>query len=560
MHVREKDMKIQTKILLIVLVSLTFLGTVTFILASMKIGEGVTKQAYAGMEATTTAVRELYLQSMDENGETDEAMVQNIFDNIKKQTSYDVTLFVGDTRAVTTIVDEKGERVVGTKASDTIIEAVLNKGENYQNDDTEILGTRYICYYIPVNDNNGERIGMVFLGEEYSIMKSIIRKTQKTLLVVILGVLIFSVVIASILGRSIARAIKKSGLYLGELAGGKLEINMDKKILARKDEVGEMCSNVLELSSYLTDVVNQIKNESEHLMTTSDLCNDSAKQAYDMAEQIDIAVSQIATSATAQAENAEEAGNSVDIIGNVIENTNSNMDRVAEAADNMSDTSVSVRKILGQLNDSMTEVKEAVNQIQKQTEETNRSVQNIGEKANVITDVASQTNLLSLNASIEAARAGDAGKGFAVVASEIQKLAEQCNASAVEIRETLVQLTNDSEKSVETMNMVQDMIQNQESCLIQTNQAFDTMEDGIRQSVDGIKMIGQEIVELTKAKENTVDVVQTVAAIAEENAASTQEASATVEQVTSAIGTVAKQMSGLKDIAIILQEKTAVFH
>lgn len=553
-------MKIQAKFLTIVLASLTYLGIVTFVLASMKINEGVTKQAYAGMEATTTAVRELYFQSIDEEGNMDEQVVQDTFDNIKKQTAYDVTLFIGDTRAITTIVDGSGKRVVGTKASDAVIEQVLNKGENYQNDNTEILGTRYICYYIPVKDDAGKNVGMVFLGEEYDAMNSIIRRTQGTLLSVIIGVLLFSAAIAAIAGRNIAVAIRKACSYLSDLSGGKLSIDMSSKMLSRRDEIGEICSSVNELSGYLNDVVSEIKNESQLLMDTSESCNQSARQAHDMAEQIDIAVSQIATSATAQAENAEEAGNSVDIIGKVIENTNSNMDMVAAAADNMSDTSVSVRQILGQLNASMVQVKEAVVQIQKQTEETNNSVMNIGEKANVITDVANQTNLLSLNASIEAARAGDAGRGFAVVATEIQKLAEQCSTSAIEIRETLAQLTDDSQKSVETMSLVSNMIIKQEECLSQTNQAFDTMEDGIKQSVDGIKMIEKEIVELTKAKENTVDVVQTVAAIAEENAASTEEASATVEQVTEAIATVAEQMSGLKDIAAILQQKTAVFH
>jgi len=553
-------MKIQSKILWIVLLPLVFLGVISFVVASMKISEAVTKQAYAGMEATTITVRELCEDKISSTGALDNASIEKILDQIKEDTSLDVTVFERNTRVVTTIVDENGKRVIGTSAGDDVIEAVLLGGNDFKSDNTIINGKRYICYYVPRKDSHGNTNGMVFLGEEYEQVYKIIRRTQFTLLIAIFTVVIFSSIIAAILGKSIARNIIKSGEYLGELAKGKMSVEVDGKILKRKDEVGGIGRSVMTLSSYLNDVVSQIKIEADNLNNTSESCNKNAESAFEMAEQINTAVSQIAESSSSLAENAEEAGSSVNIIGNVIENTSECMNEVAHAAGEMTEASVNVRNILGQLNDSMTEVKSAVDQIQRQTEETNISVRNIGEKANVITDVASQTNLLSLNASIEAARAGEMGRGFAVVASEIQKLAEQCNASAVEIRETLVQLNDNSEKSIAVMNLVQSMIAKQEECLDQTNQAFDTVDEGIKKSTEGIRRIEDEVINLSKARENTADVVQTVAAISEENAASTQEVSATVDQVSQSVESLSKEVAGLKDIASALKEKTSVFY
>ncbi len=553
-------MKIQAKILWVVLFPIVFLGVISFIVSSMKIENAVEKQAYAGMQAMTITVRELYADNTTETGAVDVAHITEIFDKIKEETSFDVTVFDHNIRIATTIKDASGERVTGTKASDEVTEAVINGGNDYQSNDTMVNDVRYICYYVPILNDAGNVKGMIFLGEDYQAVKKIIRRTQKTMMLIILGVIIFSVALAGFLGKSIATNIKRSGKYLSELAKGKLSVQVDDKIMRRKDEVGDIGRSVTTLSSYLNDVVNEIKKESDILNETSENCSEGANQAFEMAEQIDIAVSQIATSSTALAENAEEAGNSVEIIGNVIEHTGISMNSVATAAEEMTEASVNVRNILEQLNSSMAEVKKAVDQIQRQTEDTNQSVQNIGVKAKVITDVASQTNLLSLNASIEAARAGEMGRGFAVVASEIQKLAEECNESAVDIRDTLVQLTDNSEKSVEVMQLVQTMIAKQEECLVQTNVAFDTVDEGIKKSAGGIRQIEEEIAELSKARENTVDVVTTVASISEENAASTQEASATVDQVTQAVENLSSQVAGLKDIAAVLQEKTSVFY
>lgn len=552
-------MKIQGKILSVVLVPVILSGLIAYIVSSMKLSEGVLKQAIAGMESTTIAVRELYYEATDGDKEVDPATATALFDSIKEQTGFDVTLYTGDTRAVTTITDATGNRIVGTTASEEVVAAVLQGGESLESDNIVIDGVRYVSEYVPL-EHNGEIIGMLFMGDRYANLNATLKEAQRTVMLFIIIITVIAGLGGGYVGRIIALSIKKVAGYLAELREGKLNIEFDEKLLKRKDEVGEIARNVKNVDDRLIEIVDGIRENSVALNETSFTASDDAKKAHEMADQIDMAVGQIATTATTQAQDAEAAGESVEVIGRVIENTNVIMDDVTGAANDMSEASVSVKRTLHELNDSMESVKEAINTIQKQTEETNVSVQNIGEKANIITEIATQTNLLSLNASIEAARAGEMGRGFSVVASEIQKLAEQCNTSAVEIRETLVQLMENSDNSMETMNYVQNMIEQQEACLSQTNEAFGTVEGGIEKSVDGIKKINSGIVELSKARDNTIDVVQTVAAVAEENAASTEEAAASVEHVADIIGNLSGHVAGLRDVATSLQERISIFH
>ena len=208
----------------------------------------------------------------------------------------------------------------------------------------------------------------------------------------------------------------------------------------------------------------------------------------------------------------------------------------------------------------MKQVKGAVDTIQHQTNETHGSVEKIGEMTEMITSIATQTNLLSLNASIEAARAGEMGKGFAVVAEEIRKLAEQCNTSAVEIQEVLAQLRNNSDESVKTMEGVQKIIQVQADKLEETNREFSTVEGGINQSVQGLSEIMKEMNGLDKERAQTVEEVQNVAALAQQNAASIEETAASIDEMVHLISTMSERIENLQQVADALKEKASVFH
>ena len=248
-----------------------------------------------------------------------------------------------------------------------------------------------------------------------------------------------------------------------------------------------------------------------------------------------------------------------DQMGNMIEETNNEIEDLRNSARAMRSAGENAMKILDELNKINQQTKDAISVIYEQTNTTNTSAMKIKEATDIITDIAEETNLLSLNASIEAARAGEQGRGFAVVASQIQKLAEQSNESARQIALIIDELISDSEKSVETMEEVKEVIGKQDEYVSNTESSFRDVNDGIAKSIDGIRTIAAKTKDLDGARVKVVDVVQNLTAIAEENAASTEETSASAAEVGNTIGNVAQEAKHLNVIANDLEENIKVF-
>lgn len=225
----------------------------------------------------------------------------------------------------------------------------------------------------------------------------------------------------------------------------------------------------------------------------------------------------------------------------------------------MQEAQRTAHEILEELGTVNQHTKASVEEIAQQTMTTNVSATKIREVTGLITDIAEETNLLSLNASIEAARAGEAGRGFAVVASQIQKLAEQSDVSAKQIENIIDQLVADSEKAVATMEQVQRIIDEQSRDVDRTGEVFRSVSDGIQKSIDGINLIGQKVQNMDQARIAVVDTVSNLSAIAEENAASTQESSASVTSITGIADEMQISSEDMRKIAEDLDQRMAAF-
>lgn len=236
---------------------------------------------------------------------------------------------------------------------------------------------------------------------------------------------------------------------------------------------------------------------------------------------VEIAVSEIASGATSQAEETQKATDNIVDMGNMIQYTNSEVENLTSTANLMKQSSDKASSTLQELDNINKRAIESIDIIYEQTNTTNASAMKIQEATTLISSIAEETNLLSLNASIEAARAGEAGRGFAVVASQIQKLAEQSNDSARQIEEIIHTLIMDSQKAVETMNEVREIMQQQNDNVSKTGAVFSQVREGISESLSGSQRNRRQDSALDDARSNVVDVVQSLTAIAEENAAST---------------------------------------
>lgn len=287
--------------------------------------------------------------------------------------------------------------------------------------------------------------------------------------------------------------------------------------------------------------------------------SNSATETNTTVEQVERAVSEIAEGATSQASETQSATENIILMGNMIEETNVEVENLRANARIMRDSAGVALGVLKELGAVNQKTKSAIQIISEQTTQTNESVSEIKKATDIITDIAEETNLLSLNASIEAARAGEQGRGFAVVAAQIQKLAEQSNESARQIEDIINLLISDSEKTVETMKEVNEVIEKQDADVAQTEKAFNEVQDGITKSIEGIRTIAAKTTELDEARVKVVDVVQNLTAIAEENAASTQETSASVTEVSAIMSSIADNAGHLNGLADDLESSVKQF-
>lgn len=565
-------MRLRLRLLVMALLPVIVLGALTYLGASAQMKKGIENQVYEGMEAAAFTVREIFdLRAegeyyLDESGRMWKGEALNIseaidiVDDIKENTGFDVTIFYGDERILTTLADENGNRQVGTKADEQISSRVLKDGQDYNASDVEIFGRTYICSYIPLYQYQTKTpVGMVFLGKEFSKVSEQIKQSQQSVMFIILAVLGMVSITSALSANRIAAAIKGGIDYVDQMCQGKLGNRASEKLIKRGDEIGDMCRGVKKLDDNLTAIVTEIQTQSAILGETSTACNSDAHKALASAEQVNAAAEEVAAATSTQAQGALEAENSVNLIGQTIEETNGQMQDFSNTSKEMSQAAGGAKETLAELNRNMHKVREAVDNVHHQTNETHISVEKIGEMTMVITEIATQTNLLSLNASIEAARAGEMGKGFAVVAEEIRKLAEQCNTSAIEIQEVLTQLKNNSDISVSTMEEVRKIIQAQADKLAETNHVFETVEGGIDQSVHGIGKIMEEMSTLNGARSHAVSEVQNVAALAQQNAASIEETAASIDDVAHLISAMSERMENLAQAANALKEKASVF-
>ena len=373
-------------------------------------------------------------------------------------------------------------------------------------------------------------------------------------------VLRLGVFVAWICARRMTRPLIRMTSAVDRIAG--FDLTEDPELIAldkNKGETGAIAHAVLHMKQALRSMVQQIRAQSANIHQASGQLEENATATSGNVDSVETAVNEIATGATSQATETQRATEDVVMMGTMIEDTSTQVENLNSTAVEMSNASASARDALEELNHINEKAIESIEVIYQQTHTTNESALKIKDVTELIASIAEETNLLSLNASIEAARAGDAGKGFAVVASQIQKLAEQSNASTKKIDDIIHTLLMDSENAVHTMEEVREVMHQQSEKVEQTKQVFGSVNQGIDQSISGMETISEHTRQLDHARENIVDTVQNLSAIAQENAASTEETNAVVME----IGGVMQQISGnaqeLRRIADILEKNMETF-
>lgn len=574
---KKKGMGILPKMVLMCSLPMIILEVVITVYAINALQDGMKSEAFNGLNNVCQSVAAAY-EAVDSGDyrlegdvlyKGDYCVTENVavIDSFTEDTDVSVTLFYGDTRSATSLIDkETGNRIVGTKASDVVISTVLQGGKDYYTDKIAINGENYYAYYKPVKNDGGQIVGMVFAGRPSADVDAVIIRQTASIGGIAVVILLISIVICTLLVKGIVRVVLHAEGLLAGIADGQLKIQLNgsaakisESARNRTDEIGMMVSSMYELVEKLQSMVISIKKTTENLMQSGDSLESMASQTSTTADEISHAVEDISKGAVTQAEDIEAATTQVTNIGEMIEQIVNGVKGLDEVSLNIKKADDESEQIISELSISNDRTIDAIQKIGASVRTTNESVGRIQEAINLITAIASETSLLALNASIEAARAGEAGRGFAVVASQISKLSEDSNNSAKTIEDIITQLSADSEASVQIMAEVGEIINEQQRKLDETKNKFKDVSKGIEISMSETEKIYEQTKECDQARAHVTDVIQNLSAVAQQNAASTEETNAAMQELNATINLLAEAAKDLKDIAEELEEDVSFF-
>ncbi len=453
------------------------------------------------------------------------------------------------------------EELIGQPVEDAVVTGLLEDLAEgvvdgpacveYEADGTE----KYASYYI---NTTGEFI-LVITVDSAEIFEA---TNQMTIIILVSGLV--TLVVLLILGvfmtsRMIAPLHKLTGI-VNKVAMLDFTENRGQAALnKRKDEVGLMSRAIGNLYDELRKIIEIIQTQGSKLANSNVEFEREFAEIVDNISNVNSAVEQIAMGSTSQAQETTSAGEHVNYIGAAIESNSSAVNILEESIERMNELANESDVMLEELVEINDRTTDDIKLVMEQANLTNESAEKIKEAVSIIQGIAEETNLLSLNASIEAARAGESGKGFAVVAEEIRKLAENSAQSASEIDSIAMELMNNSKDSVTKMEELSSNAVFQHEKLNGTRQSFEGLKIEISSVSDTSKNIFEQTSKINDLKTDVSNVIEQLAAIAQENEVSTQETSVTMHSLTGSIDKCREETAVLSHLSENLNEQAGKF-
>ena len=368
-----------------------------------------------------------------------------------------------------------------------------------------------------------------------------------------------ALVISALSGIRITKGIKMVEANLRQAAVGDLSFSVSPILLKRADEIGAMARSLENVRQSLANMLGSVLHTGEALSQSSEKFSEKFGSISESIQNTNRAIEDLAQGATNQANETETVNEKIVELGGVIEVEKSGVQKLEEAVSAMAGYSTGASESIRELNQITQVTNEAINMVSEQTNKNNESAADINKTIEIIKGLAAQTNLLSLNASIEAARAGDAGRGFSVVAEEIRSLSEESSGNAQEIEGIVKELVHNVEISVSKMQEVIRNVQKQQKCLDETREAFQHLKEEVSLVEDVTKEIGGQTEVLNSLKQIVTDSVNSLASVVEENAASTEETSASMTLLSQTIGECTEDTQGLVELSRRQNEQASKF-
>lgn len=387
-------------------------------------------------------------------------------------------------------------------------------------------------------------------------------KLVRVLLIAIIIVLAISLVVAVMLGQSIAKPITQLTQIVqkqADLDFSQIDQSIYQNLENRADEIGTMTKALIFMSNNVRDLLVNAAMTSEQVSATSEELTATSQQSASASSEVAQTISEISKGAINQAHNTMEASSALLSLSKLIEDNQNRIVDLSASSNKISQLVIEGIQVVENLASKTQDNSDAAGIVFESIMKTNESSTKIEEASSLITSISAQTNLLALNASIEAARAGEHGRGFAVVAEEIRKLAEMSKDTTTTIDAMVINLKRDAETAVQKMKEAGAIVREQEKSVELTKSTFDNIAHAISESEAHVRVFNDSSVRMEDNKKIVVTNVETLSAVAQQNAASTQEASAAIEEQAASATEIANASEELAEMAENLQRMISRF-
>lgn len=448
---------------------------------------------------------------------------------------------------------------VGQPVENAVIKGVVQQLQDGKKPGTTVVEydfngtTKYSAYTILNNENI-----LVLTADESEALAGITTVTGVAVGIIAIVVLI-AIIISFIMGRRLMRPLVKVSTIIEDVANGNIEADFSV-VKESNDEIGLIIEKMKELTQSLGSIVGKIRNSSDTMSSNSYELNDTSSQTLAANNEISKAVEDVAEGSTGMAASISKINENLLEMSNETKDINASVDEIKNQTVAVQDSSKIMNDKIKSMQDSSHKMDEGISAISKRIETVNTTVDKVSNIVSVIEEISSETNLLSLNASIEAARAGDAGKGFAVVAQEIRVLSDNTNTELENIKQIISSLVEECRYCVQASGTIVEDNAKQKEEIKAVLDEFGSLDEQIQKTAEKADEIEELVTAMIELNDDITKSSNSLTDVSAANAAATEEMNANIEELTAMMHGVSEMAGHMNDESDGLKEALSFFH
>lgn len=448
---------------------------------------------------------------------------------------------------------------VGQPVENAVIKGVVQQLQDGKKPGTTVVEydfngtTKYSAYTILNNENI-----LVLTADESEALAGITTVTGVAVGIIAIVVLI-AIIISFIMGRRLMRPLVKVSTIIEDVANGNIEADFSV-VKESNDEIGLIIEKMKELTQSLGSIVGKIRNSSDTMSSNSYELNDTSSQTLAANNEISKAVEDVAEGSTGMAASISKINENLLEMSNETKDINASVDEIKNQTVAVQDSSKIMNDRIKSMQDSSHKMDEGISAISKRIETVNTTVDKVSNIVSVIEEISSETNLLSLNASIEAARAGDAGKGFAVVAQEIRVLSDNTNTELENIKQIISSLVEECRYCVQASGIIVEDNAKQKEEIKAVLDEFGSLDEQIQKTAEKADEIEELVTAMIELNDDITKSSNSLTDVSAANAAATEEMNANIEELNAMMHGVSEMAGHMNDESDGLKEALSFFN